>query len=282
MATAESAREAGAPGSADLRLLLVNSTIAFALAQPIMVVLHEFAHAVAALQFGLQPRVYPGQVIDAVPGTTDQQVVTLLAGPAGSLLIGLAVLLVAPVARGFRGLFILWLGALSVQECTGYLMTGPFLAIGDIGSALHLLAAPSWAYWLLFLVGVAGTALLGRHFTRRLLTLTAPGAGDVAAQLRYLGLFAWLIGAAATLAYAFVSTALASGAHDILTPVGLVEALATLTSGIFVFWVRFFMMGGRVPGRAIAVGWTWPLAGVALWLVISVARTVVLEPGLQL
>jgi hypothetical protein len=70
------------------------------------------------------------------------------------------------------------------------------------------------------------------------------------------------------------------GAHGILTPVGLIEALATLTSGIFVFGVRFFM-GARVPGRAIAVGWTWPLVGAALWLVVGVVRTAVLGPGLQ-
>jgi hypothetical protein len=54
-----------------------------------------------------------------------------------------------------------------------------------------------------------------------------------------------------------------------------------LTSGIFVFGVRFFM-GAHVRGRPIQVGWTWPLAGAAIWLVVSVARAAVLGPGLQL
>jgi hypothetical protein len=262
-----------------LRLLLVNSTVAFAIALPLMITMHEFAHALAGLPLGLRPTVFPGQVTYAPPGTTGQQLVTLLAGPIGSLLIGVVVLLVAPAARGFGGLFLLWLGALSVQEFTGYLMTAPFLAIGDIGSALHLLSAPGWTYWLVLLVGAGGTVLLGREFTRRLLALT--GEGDLTAQLRCLGLFAWLIGAVATLLFALVVSAVSGGSNGLFTTVGLVEALATLTSGGFVFGVRFFM-GAHVPGRPIAVGWTWPLVGAALWLALGVVRQVVLGPGLQL
>jgi len=262
-----------------LRLLLVNSTIAFAIALPVMITIHELSHALAGVAQGLRPTVFPGQVTYAVPGTTSQQVVTALAGPAASLLTGVAVLLVAPAVRGFWGLFLLWLGALSVQECTGYLMTAPFLAIGDIGSALRLLAAPGWMYWLVLLVGAGGTVLLGREFTRRLLALA--GDGDVAGQLRCLGLFAWLLGAAATLLVALVVSAVSGGSNGLFTPVGLVEAVATLTSGIFVFGVRFFM-GARVPGRPVRVGWTWALIGAVLWLAVGVARTVVLGPGLQL
>lgn len=279
MATVASVGDAGAAGSARSRLLLINSIVAFAIAQPLMIQVHEFAHALAGLAVGLRPTVYPGAVSYAVDGTTSQQLVTALAGPIASLVIGVVVLLAAPAVRGFWGLFLLWFGALSVQEFTGYLMTAPFFSFGDIGVALHLLAAPGWTYWLVLVVGAAGTVLLGRVFTRHLLALV--DEGDVAGDLRRLGLFAWLIGAAATLAFALVVSAVHPSQYGFFTKVGLVEALATLTSGIFVFGVRFFM-GERVPGRPIPVGWTWPLIGAAIWLVIGVLRAVVVGPGLQM
>jgi hypothetical protein len=261
------------------RLLLFNSAIAFALAFPVMHSIHELAHALAAVAMGLRPVLYPGQVI--VPGeTASQQVIELLAGPAGSLVIGVAILAAARFTGGFLGLFLLWLGALSVQECTGYLMTGPFFPIGDIGATLHLLNAPFWAGWLVLLGGAIGTVFLGRHFTRRLLGMIDP-ARDRSAQLRSLGLFAWLLGTAITVAYGVTTGLLQGGVNGFLTPVGLIEAFATLSSGIFVFAVRFFM-GDDVPDRGVSVGWSWPAGGVIVYLVVSVARTLILGPGLQL
>jgi hypothetical protein len=280
MATALSGSQAGPASAAEGRLLLLNSAVAFAIALPLMTTVHELAHAVVMAAQGLRPRVYPGQVVSAVQGTTDQQVVHLLAGPAGSLLIGVAILLAVPAASGFWRLCLLWFGALSVQEFTGYLMTAPFLSIGDVGAALHLVAAPAWAYWLCFVAGGLGTVLLGRHFTGRLLALVDP-AGDRATQLRSLGLFAWLLGAAVCLGYGLVAALVSGGSHDVLSPVGLVEALATLTSGIFVFAVRLFM-GGEVAGRGLSVGWGWPVIGVAIFLAVNVGRTLILGPGLQL
>src|SRR5262249_11374604 len=107
------------------------------------------------------------------------------------------------------------------------------------------------------------------------------GEGDLAAELRRLGLFAWLLGAAATLALALVVSAVHPSRFGFFTNVGLVEALATLTSGIFVVGVRFFM-GAQVRGRPISVGWAWVLVGIVLWLAIGVIRAVVLGPGIQL
>jgi hypothetical protein len=171
----------------------------------------------------------------------------------------LAILLLVPAVRGFAELFLLWFGALSVQEFTGYLMTGPFFAMGDIGSALHLLAAPLWISWLLFLVGELGTLLLGRLFTSRLLRLVDPVGGNRPMQLRCLGLFAWLLGVVLILGYGFGEGFVVKPSHGIFTPVALIEVLATLTSGVFVFAVRFFM-GAEVRERPISVSLGWPVA----------------------
>jgi hypothetical protein len=263
------------------RLMLVNSTLAFAIALPVMITAHELGHAVAGAGQGLSATVYPNQVVFSSEGTTAQQVAHTLAGPATSLVIGVLVLATVPYARGFGGLFLLWFGALNVQECTGYLMTAPFFAVGDIGAALHLLHAPSWSYWLLFVIGALGTVALGRHFTGRLVALTDPGTSDRAAQLRSLGLFAWLLGAVLSLGYSLVASLLLARTDNLLTPLALIETIATLTSGVFVFVVRFFQ-GSPRSGAGIWLGWGWAGAGAVIWLVVNIARTVLLGPGLRL
>ena len=44
------------------RMLLINSTIAFALAALVMFTVHELGHAIAAISFGLHPVVRPFSV----------------------------------------------------------------------------------------------------------------------------------------------------------------------------------------------------------------------------
>jgi hypothetical protein len=263
------------------RIMLVNSAVAFMIALPLMITAHEFGHALAGVAQGLQPTVYPNQVTYRIEGTSAQRVITALAGPVVSLLIGVLVLAVVPAGRGFGTLFLLWFGALNVQEFTGYLMTAPFFSIGDIGAALHLLDAPTWSYWLVLVIGALGTVALGRHFTSRLLALTEPEAGGRSAQLRSLGLFAWLLGAALSLGYGFATSLLLAGGHDLLTPLALIETLATLTSGIFVLAVRFFM-GAGVQGRGVSLGRSWPAIGAVIFLAVNVGRTLLLGPGLRL
>ena len=100
----------------------------------------------------------------------------LLAGPARSLLTGLGVLLMAPIARGFWGVLLFWFWS---AERPGGQLPGdwPFFALGDIGQSLRLLSAPSWAYWTVFFGGAVGTVLLGRFATRRRMAMTDPAVG---------------------------------------------------------------------------------------------------------
>src|SRR5438105_12433323 len=169
--------------TAKTRLLLVNSAVAFAIALLLMITVHEFAHALAGLALGLRPMVFPNQVTYGVAGTTGQQLVTAVMGPLVSLVVGVALLAAVRTVRGFWGLLLFWFATLSVQECTGYLMTGPFFAAGDIGQALHLLSAPVWAGALVLVVGALGTVALGRIATRRLMAMTSAGVPDLSTQL---------------------------------------------------------------------------------------------------
>ena len=254
-------------------LLLLNSGCAYTLALMMTLTVHEFGHALAALALGFTPTVRPASV-DYGTAPPDMEVIIALAGPFVSLMTGVLFLIVsrAVTDRGFWRIVFLWLGALGVQEFSGYLMTGPFVPFGDIGEALELLVAPGWVYALTFAVGVGGTVLLGATVTRWLMELTDPNGVGLAGQLRSLGLFAWLIGSAVVIGV--------GGFNNIFSAAGFFELLGTLTIGIFLLWVRFFMDRLKVVPRGACVG--WPVVGIVLVIILVVARHLILGPGLTL
>lgn len=251
-------------------LPLTNSTIAFALALLIMITVHELGHALAALAQGHDPILRPSSVdTGSAPG--GEQVVTNAAGPLVSLGTGLLVLALPQRGSVFTRLLVLWFGLLSVQEFSGYLITGPFVADGDIGIVLHQSGSPGWVGFVLHAVGVAATVVVGRLATARLLRLVDP-AGDTADQLRRLGLFAWLLGAV-------LAVLLSLGAFD-FSAIGLFELAGTVTVGLFLLFVRVFYRRLNVQG--VAQTYHWPLVGAAALIVLALARQLLLARGLTL
>jgi hypothetical protein len=261
--------EPGAKKDKINRPLFINSTVAFALAAVVMIMIHEFGHALAAISFGLYPVVRPFSV-DYGTATNLQNIVIDLTGPFVSLVSGLLILAIARVGRGFWGLFWLWLGLLSVQEFTGYLVTAPFGRVGDISDALHYLNAPLWAGYACFVVGMAGTFLLGRLATLRFLGFTDP-ASDIPHQMRSVGLFAWLAGV-------LLSLILSIGSFDVSA--GIFEAFGILASGIFLTSVRYYLPRVKMSGQRQEL--QFPIVGVVLLLVFTILRLVILGPGLHL
>jgi hypothetical protein len=152
-------------------------------------------------------------------------------------------------------------------------MTGPFPNIGDISSAIGYAHAPSWVGYPVFAVGLAGMLLLGRVATVRLARLADP-ADDLPAQLRRAGLLAWLLGTA-------VALVLSIGAFD-FSPVGFFEVFGVLTAGIFLTLVRVYLR--RLPTLTadgpLPLG--WPVVGAVLFVLLAVARLIVLASGLVL
>ena len=249
--------------------LLINSTVAFALAVLIMIMIHEFGHVLTAISFGLHPVLRPFSV-DYGTATNAQNIVTELAGPFASLISGLLILEITRVGRGFWGMFWLWLGLQSVQEFTGYLITAPFGGVGDIGNALHYLNAPIWVGYVCFAVGWVGTFLLGRVATLRFLSFTDP-ASAIPNQMRSVGLFAWIVGVLLTLI-------LSIGSFD-GSAIGLFEVFGILVSGIYLTSVRYYLP--RVKGSGQRQELQFPVVGVALLLVFTILRLVMLGPGLH-
>jgi hypothetical protein len=266
----QSPQQRGAKKDNNNRSLLINSTVAFALAALVMILIHEFGHALAAISFGLHPVVRPFSV-DYDAATNVQNIIIALAGPLVSLVSGVLILAMVRVNRGFWGLFWLWLGLLSVQEFSGYLITAPFGGAGDISSALHLLNAPLWVGYVSFVVGWVGTFLLGRVATLRFLSFTDP-ASTIPNQLRSVGLFAWLAGV-------LLSLILGIGSFDVSAQ-GVFEVFGILATGIFLTTVRYFFPRVKVSGQRQELH--FPVVGVALLLVFTVLRLIILAPGLHL
>jgi len=220
--------------------------------------------------------IYPGSEDDHA-ATVGARVLIALSGPVWSLVSGAIVLALPqlPASRGFWRIAVLWFGLLSVQEFSGYLMVGLFTHVGDIGAAYEQLGTPLWVELLVFAVGVFVTYLNGKIATRRLLELTNP-SGDVGPQLRSLGLFAWLLGAAMVILIS-VPTFLTNAAPS---DVPIFELLGTLSSGTFLFFVRIFMRRLQVDHQRPT--FDWPILGIVALVVVALIRVVVFGPGLTL
>src|SRR5437588_12406167 len=250
---------------------LVNSTVAFVGALFLSITLHEFAHGLTALAFGVKPTVYAGYETHAQlsPG---REAVVALVGPLFALVGGRLALLAPRRGRGFWRLFTIWFGVLSVQSFFGYLMTGPLVPYGDVGHAFHLLGAPGVAYVASFVVGLLGTFALGRFLTEQLLELTDGDGDERAAQLRQLAFFTWIAGVALAL--------LLSISPDIFSRNGIFEAAGIFAAGIPALMARVFMHRLSVRGFGFAGGVPW--AGIVLLAVLAVLRLTVLTSGVRL
>jgi hypothetical protein len=252
--------------------LLVNSLMAYALALLVSITLHEFGHATAALAMGARPLVYPFSVDPGVD-TDAQHLITALAGPAVSLLVGVLALTLPSPRRGFARLALMWFGLICVQITAGYLMTAPFPNAGDISSAIRYAHAPYWIAYPLFVLGLGGMLLLGWLATARLVGVADP-ADDLQSQVRRAGLLAWTAGTAIVLV-------LSIGAFD-FSAIGVLEVFGVLTAGIFLTLVRFYLsrMPAYPPTGPLPLG--WPVAGAVLVVLLAVARLAILAPGLEL
>lgn len=256
---------------------LVNSAVAFALAVLVAVTFHELAHAVAGLLQGRSPELFAFSV-DQGPGTEAQRLVTALTGPVFSLLSGLAILAYRPAGLSpFWRLFWLWLGLASVQSFNGYLITGPIVTAGDIGSAWTLLDAPGPVPWLGFVLGWGLTFLLGRHSAGSFGELLDDEA-RVRADLPAIAIYGWLVGTA----LAVVLSLGVLGAGDVGFDIAFFSALGLMASGVCVAFVGMF-----VPRTVAAMGtapvvFGTPAAGLGALVLVAVLRQFLLGGGIEL
>lgn len=171
------------------RALTISSTAALVMAGVVNSLLHESAHAFAALACGLTPTLSSFSVDVAEAATARQETVIALAGPLFSLVMGLTVMRVTRhLGRGVVRLFWMWLAFLGVMNFVGYCFIAPFARGGDTGQALALLGAPGWVYVLVAAFGVAGQFWLARRFAFEVSRYTSATQDQ-----RRLAYFPWLL-----------------------------------------------------------------------------------------
>lgn len=149
---------------------ILGSSLAFVIGATIMILLHETTHAVTGALQGYHPTQLAFAVDYTPPPPTTPHVIALLAGPAFSLLSGVAGIVVDRFVTPFRDrpfwrLVWLWTLFASVQEGLGYLQITAILQAGDTAQAFDLLEAPPAAYVIATVVGWAGLPLTAWAFS---------------------------------------------------------------------------------------------------------------------
>lgn len=255
------------------RAMLWNSTVAYIVAQMVVVVLHEAAHTVAGLLQGYDATQFTGEVRFTPEQTTTAHVITALAGPLFSLVSGLIAMRFRPFrGHGFAQLLWVWAAFLSAEEGFGYLTIAPLITGGDTGAALAALNAPGWVGWLCLAVGIGGLFFLGRQFA-------VPGVRYTNGlyEMRAFCFYPWLIGTGVSVALSAAFLAFTPGAS---AEAVVVIMIGSASLGVFapmamMYWQK---LKPRKEPLVLAVPWTGMAAGVLL----ALGNLLVLAPGLHL
>lgn len=173
---------------------ILGSSLAFVIGATIMIFLHETAHAVTGALQGYHPTQLAFAVDYTPPPPTTAHVIALLAGPAFSLLSGVAGIVVDRFVTPFRDrpfwrLVWLWTLFASVQEGLGYLQITAILQTGDTAQAFDLLEASPTAYVIATVVGWAGLPLTAWAFS-----VPIRGLASSVDDKQDLTTWPWLIG----------------------------------------------------------------------------------------
>lgn len=252
------------------RTLTANATVAFVLAALVTGFSHEIAHAVAALVQGANPVVSPFSVSYPDGGRTPtEEIVTALAGPLFSLVVGLVLMVVARSwGSGLVRLFWMWLAFMGVMNFVGYCVIAPFGDVGDTGHALALLAAPGWVSIVVFLVGVAGQFLLARRFAVEVKRYAA----DLGAERRLTNT-PWMIGTAVVIVLTAVEVLLLSAPAE-QTVVVLAYSVA-----VGIFAPMQFIFHGRVSNTYEDLVLAPPRTGLVVLVVVAAALIILAAVG---
>jgi hypothetical protein len=167
---------------------VLTSVLALAAAYVLTASPHELVHAIVAALFELEP-VWHGDRVSHLPGTAAQNAAIAAAGPIYSLVSGALVLGVSTRVHGYPGLACFWFGMLGVAGVCGYLISGPFSAVGAVLDVLRLLPVPVWLGWSGAVLGAAGLTVVARIAVNRLVDLS-PLRGSATTTVLHLGVLA--------------------------------------------------------------------------------------------
>lgn len=252
--------------------MLWNSSVAYLLANMVVIVLHESAHTVAGLVQGYDATQFTGEVRFTPDQTSGALVITALAGPLFSLVSGLLAMRFRPFrGHGFAQLLWIWIAFLSAEEGFGYLIIAPLITAGDTGAALSALNAPGWVGWICMAVGIVGLFFLAREFAVRGVRHTR----DLY-EIRAFCLYPWLIGTGVSMALAVAYLAFTPG-----TPSAAIFAImaGTASLGIFAPMAMMFWQKVKTTKHLLELG--VPHAGIAAAVALALGNLLVLARGVH-
>lgn len=256
-----------------VRAMLVNSAVAYVLAQMLVIALHESAHSVAGLVQGYQATQFTGEVRFSPEQRSTPLVITAMAGPLFSLGSGLVAMWFRPFrGRGFASLLWVWLAFLSAEEGFGYFTIAPLVPAGDTGGALAELHAPEWVGWVCLVFGVAGLVFLARRFA----VVGVRYTRDVY-EIRAFCFHAWIVGT--------VVSVVTEAAYLALTPDTSPDAvfailLGAASLGVFAPMAMMFWQKVRTERELLHLG--VPRLGIAAAAVVFLVNLLILTRGVHL
>ncbi|MFV0426758.1 MAG: hypothetical protein ACK5KU_06960 [Beutenbergiaceae bacterium] len=223
----------------DSRTLLINGTVAAALAVISMILVHELAHVVAGLAMGVGGTLYSYGVAPAGNPADPAGGIIAIAAPIFSLVSGLVMTQWQPLRRraGFGHLVWLLFAFTSMMEGIGYLVIAPFGA-GDTAAAVGYFGWPDWVPWVMFVVGVLLQFTLAWMYAPHVGQIAGPDRG----RLLAFALWAWLI---ATGLIVLLQIITVSWARMDLTD-GEATAIIAASTALLVFSPMALIFGRRV------------------------------------
>ncbi|MGO3209289.1 MAG: hypothetical protein ACTIJK_05805 [Brachybacterium sp.] len=261
---------------ASARPLLLNNLVAALIASALMIFVHELTHLVAGLALGHASVLYPFGVIDRGSPPEGDQVLTLLVGPAFSLVTGVLLQLWTPLrARAdFLHLVWLWFAFTSVQEGIMYLCLTPFGA-GDTGQAAQLLGLSLPLQFLALAIGIGGMFLNARAFAPHM----ARHAGADPRLRNAMTLFPWLYGMTVSVLLSIVYLAISPAELPASAQIAILAAGTALL--VFAPMAHIFARSvTAVPSEPLRLR-AIPVGGLVV-LGVLVLGNILLSFGLQL
>jgi hypothetical protein len=185
------------------KAILINSACCYVLAFLFTTILHELAHALAGSLSGSNPVMHHNYVeqLNTDHLSSSQRIGIAMAGPLTSLLQGLLAggYFMTVKKRGLLQLFILWLSILGFNNFLGYVMTGPFFHVGDIGKTYELLHTSLSVQIVNLVLAAVGLLIVANRMSRPFLEFSYrdswvnPGNRAVSFNFNII-MLPWIIG----------------------------------------------------------------------------------------
>lgn len=159
--------------------VVINSTVAFIVASVVEMTLHECGHFCVAIFLGY-PAVLHHNYVTYGEITKSHNIITALAGPLVSLLIGVVfnIIMNRKRLKGINALVCLYLSIFGYIGFFGYVMIAPFFSYGDTGYALHAIGCPMWGIILLSVLAVTAFYFLSKAWSPHFIALMSKGTAS--------------------------------------------------------------------------------------------------------